>query len=66
MVSVSTREIGKAQQEGPEELDRALEQIDAEEADYWSRLLDRACELRGTIWLGELYAIVALKSRLQG
>jgi len=40
MVSVSTREIGKAQQEGPEELDRALEQIDAEEAD--SRLLDRA------------------------
>jgi len=30
MVSVSTR-VGKAQQEGPEELDRALEQIDAEE-----------------------------------
>jgi len=44
MVSVSTRD-GKAQQEGPEELDRALEQIDAEEADYWSRLLDRACEV---------------------
>jgi len=63
MVSVSTREIGKAQQEGPEELDRALEQIDAEEAD-WSRLLDRACEVeRELSGLEELYAIVALKKQ---
>jgi len=57
------RESGKrkAQQEGPEELDRALEQIDAEEADYWSRLLDRACRLRGTIWLGGIICNCGLK-----